>query len=245
MISIITPTYNERDGIEHFVQTISQVMNELGEPFEIIVVDDNSPDGTARRVTELKANYPNLELLKRAGKLGIGSAYFDGFCKASGEYLIGIDADLSPSTDAIPLFIERLKGGDGMVIGSRYLPESQIHNMTKFKSDGSRVFNFFTRYALGIPLTDITHSNRAFSKETFKEIAPYITTKDHPSFFIECSYWVHRLGHAVSEVPITFTERIIGQSKLDIKNGLRRSFKTIAKLRKSKPLSKTTVKGKV
>ncbi len=231
MISIITPTYNEKDGIEHFVASVSQTMKGLNQPFEIVVVDDNSPDGTADLVIRLRSKYPQLNLLKRAGKLGIGSAYFDGFAKAKGDFLIGIDADLSPGVEVLPLFVERLKAGDGMVIGSRYLRKSRTVGVGLYKANGSRVFNIFTRIVLGVPASDITHSNRAMTKKCFEAIAPKIKTKDHPSFFVECSFWAKKLGFRISEVPITFTERTTGRSKLNINKGLRNALKTIAKLR--------------
>lgn len=231
MISIITPTYNEKEGIGRFVETIANEMKRLKQPFEIVVVDDNSPDGTAEIVTGLRTQYPTVRLVKRKGKLGIGSAYFDGFSEASGDYLIGIDADLSPSLDVIPAFIKKLEAGDGMVIGSRYLPTSRVVNVTEFKTKGSKVFNFVFRLILGLPLSDLTHSNRAFSRQAWAKIAPHIQTKDHPSFFIECSFWAQKLGFKVSEVPITFTERAVGRSKLNVWKGLRNALKTIAKLR--------------
>jgi dolichol-phosphate mannosyltransferase len=231
MISIVTPTYNEKDGITHFVETISQTMKGLKQPFEIVVVDDNSPDGTASIVTELKKIYPALRLLKRKGKLGIGSAYSDGFSAAKGDYIIGIDADLSPGVGVISAFLKRLEAGDGMVIGSRYLSDSQVRNVTEFKTKGSKLFNVVFRFFLGLPLSDLTHSNRAFSKKAWQAIAPRIQTKDHPSFFIECSFWAKKLGFAVSEVPIVFTERVAGRSKLNVWKGLRNALKTIARLR--------------
>lgn len=195
------------------------------------MVDDNSPDGTAEVVKKLQSGDPNLKLVQRKGKLGIGSAYFDGFKQATGEFMIGIDADLSPSLDAIPKMIKKLEAGSGMVIGSRYLPESRIYNMTKFKSGGSKLFNYFAKTVLGIPLSDITHSNRAFSAKAFSLIAPHITETGHPAFFIECSFWAKKLGEQVSEVPITFTERVLGQSKLDLNKGLRQALKTVRRLR--------------
>lgn len=234
MISVIMPTYNEKEGIGLSVEKITEFMKKQPQDFEIVVVDDNSPDGTAAVVTELKMKYPNVKLLKRAGKLGIGSAYFDGFSLAVGEYLIGIDADLSPSLDAIPHMVEKLATGSGMVIGSRYLPQSRIYNMTGFKSGGSRLFNLFARQALGLKLADITHSNRAFSRDCFQVIAPHIKAKDHPAFFIECSFWADKLGYNPTEVPIVFTERTVGNSKLDLKKGLRGALRTIACLRKLK-----------
>lgn len=230
LISIITPTYNEKDNITYFITAVSQMMIKLRLNYEIIVVDDNSPDGTGRIVEKLKSKNPNIKLIKRKGKLGIGSAYFDGFQSAKGDYLIALDADLSPGVNTIPKFIEALDAGKQMVIGSRYLPSSVIINVTKFKSNGSKLFNHFVKNVLRIPLSDITHSNRAFTKDAFIQIAPHITENSHPAFFIECSFWAHRLNYQLGEIPITFTERDNGQSKLNINKGLRKSLGTVARL---------------
>lgn len=231
LISIVTPTYNESVGIVNFVKTVERTMQKVKLPFEIIVVDDNSPDGTADIVLKLKTQYPTLKLLKRAGKLGIGSAYFDGFNLAKGDIIIGIDADLSPSSEVIPLFIQQLTNQFDMVIGSRYLWQSKVKNVSFFKSFGSRVFNYLTRLMLSLPYTDITHSNRAFTRKGWQLIAPKINSQDHPSFFIECSFWAHKLGLKVTEIPINFTERIVGQSKLNVKKGLKSAWQTVKKLR--------------
>lgn len=226
-ISIVTPTYNERIGINNYLSSMINILSSLNADYEIIVVDDNSPDGTGDYLLNLKKNLPFLHVIIRQGKSGIGSAYLDGFTQAKGDYIIGIDADLSPSIEVIPKFIERLDEGFQMVIGSRYSPGSEIRNVSFFKSYGSRLFNSFCRTMLQIPLNDITHSNRAFTREAFNRIRPNLSESAHPSFFIECSFWAQKQDLRITEVPITFSERTTGSSSLAVRQGLAKGLKTI------------------
>lgn len=234
MISVITPTYNEKENIVRFIEKITSCLTDMKQSFEIIVVDDSSPDSTAEIVASLKSKYPHVSFLKRLKRGGIGSAYFDGFSKAKGDILIGIDADLSPSVESIPLLIEKLKEGNDMVIGSRYLPASKVYDQSPIKLAGSKLFNILIKFVLGIPCSDITHSYRTFTKKTFNDIKKYIVEKDHPSFFIEYSFWVIRRGYKISEVPIIFRERKFGYSKLNSLQGLKNAVKTLVRLKRIK-----------
>lgn len=232
MISIITPTYNERESLPHYLKQITAYLASLREQYEIIIVDDNSPDGTGELVNSLKLKYPQLTLLKRIGKKGIGSAYFDGYKKARGNIVIGIDADLSQSLKSIPLFIKNLKEGKSdMVIASRYLPASKVYNQTPFRRWGSRVFNIFLYHTLSVPVFDITHSYRGFKKSIIKKIANDVIETDHPSFFIELTFLTIKNGYKVNEVPTVFKERKYGYSKLNIIKGVKAAVKTVVRLK--------------
>lgn len=231
MISIITPTYNEKESIPIFIKEVSACLNSLREKFEIIIVDDSSPDGTAKVVKALQKKYPQLVLLKRKGKLGIGSAYFDGYTKAKGDFIIGIDADLSQSIETIPYFIKEMKKGKRMVVASRYLPKSKVVNISIYRNWGSKAFNLFTKASLNLPILDITHSYRGITKKTVLDIKKHITETVHPSFFIELTYLVHKKGYAISEVPTVFIERRSGVSKLNTLQGLKKAIKTIQRLK--------------
>lgn len=232
MISVVTPTYNEKENILRFIKEVSHFLKGKKEPFEIIIVDDNSPDGTAELVNSVKSKYPNISLIRRAGKRGLGSAYFDGYSAAKGDILIGIDADLSPSLSSISSYIKNIENGDDMVIGSRYLPKSEIYGQSMLKLGGSKLFNILAGLFLSIPYSDITHSYRAITKKAFDDIRKKITEVDHPSFFIEFSFWVNKKGYRVSEIPIVFKERRIGYSKLNFYQGLKSAIKTVVRLKK-------------
>ena len=234
MISVITPTYNEKENIGRFIKEIASYLNDRKKKFELIVVDDNSPDGTADLVDSMKREHKNILLLKRSGRLGLGSAYFDGFSKAKGDILIGIDADFSSSLASIDMFIKKIEKGYDMAIGSRYMPRSKVYGQSVIKLEGSRLFNSFTRLFLNIPYSDITHSFRAVTKAAFDDIRTNIKEDDHPSFFIEFSFWIHRAGYKVSEVPIVFRERKLGKSKLNLSQGLKNGVKTLIRLKKIK-----------
>jgi len=233
MISVVTPTYNERENIPLFLAHISSFLVSLKQPFEVIIVDDSSPDGTSDVVISLKSKYPQVVLLKRVGKRGIGSAYFDGFAKAKGNIIIAIDVDLSQSLTTIPLFLKKLKAGDGMVIASRYLPESEIRNISFYRQLGSKFFNMFVKFMLALPVLDSTHSYRAFKKDVFRDISKKIKENGHPSFFIELSFWTAKAGYTLSEVPTIFVERVHGQSKLNTFHGLKNAYNTLTRLKKN------------
>src|SRR5579859_1807563 len=221
MISVVTPTYNERENVPLFLGSICPFLSSLKQPFEVIIVDDNSPDGTSAIVNSLKSKYPQVSLLKRVGKRGIGSAYSAGFAKAKGDIIIAIDVDLSQSLTTIPLFLEKLKAGDDMVIASRYLPGSEVRNISFYRQLGSRFFNMFVKFSLALPALDSTHSYRAFKKNIFRDVGKRIEETGHPSFFIELSFWTNKAGYRISEVPTIFVERIHGQSKLNTFQGLK------------------------
>lgn len=231
LISVVTPTYNEKENIIRFIKKITAFFLAKKLPIEIIVVDDNSPDGTAGLVLAQKTKFTHVHLVLRKHKKGIGSAYFDGFSKAKGEIIIAIDADLSQSLHSIPDFLSKLKGGADMVVASRYVQGSKVIGISVVKQLGGRLFNYFVKIFLGVPLVDMTHSYRAFTKKTFKQISKHIVETSHPAFFIEFSFWAHKSGQLLTEVPTKFEERREGYSKLNIVNGLRDAVRLLLRLK--------------
>jgi dolichol-phosphate mannosyltransferase len=233
MISFVTPTFNEKEAIQIFVKTMTDFGHTLNRPFEIIVVDDNSPDGTSEIVQKLQTEYPHLKLLKRIGKKGIGSAYYDGYHQAQGEIIIGLDADLSQSLKTIPQFLSMIENeGYDMVIGSRNTSESVITGCSAFKRFGSITLNYFIRFFLGIHSSDLTHSFRAFKKEVLSKMNDQkITEIGHPSFFIEFSYRLTQEGYKIGDTSCDFKEREVGYSKLNLVKGLKRALHTMYRLK--------------
>jgi dolichol-phosphate mannosyltransferase len=234
LISIVTPTYNEKENIIPFIKKVTAFFISHKLSLEIIIVDDNSPDGTAQLVLAQKQKFPHLSLIQRKNKKGIGSAYFDGFTQAKGERIIAIDADLSQSLDSIPFFLEKLNDGVDMVIASRYIQGSRVTGIPLAKQIGGRVFNYGIKLFLDIPLVDSTHSYRAFTKKAFKKIAKKIVEVGHPAFFIEFSFWAKECGFLLAEVSTEFREREEGYSKLNLKSGLQDAGKLLLRLRKLK-----------
>ncbi len=229
--SIVVPVYNEKKNI---LQTIKKIKNidSDNKKVEILFVDDNSPDGTAKEVIRLSKQYKNVRLIQHGKKEGIGAALLFGCKYARGNLIIFLDADLSTDPEFILKMENLLNDGCDMVVGSRYLKTSSQSGKSYSKIIGSKFFNIFTKFVLGLPIKDITHSFRVFRKEVYVNIQKYIKEKGHPSFVIEFTYYAMKHKYVIKEFPITFIERDFSQgiSKLNLKKELISSLKIILKL---------------
>lgn len=229
--SFIVPVFNEKQNI---FPTIDEILKFHKRPneFEILFIDDNSPDGTAEEINKAHSKYPNVKLIQHGKKEGIGAALIHGCKFAKYDLIVFIDADLSQSPSFIPQMIKHIEYGCDMVIGSRYLKGSKKINQSAFRKYGSYIFNLFSKLILRIPVFDITHSFRVFKKDIFHFLENSITQKGHPSFLIEFTYLTVLNNFKIEEVPITFIDRdhSKGVSKLNIKKELINSLKLIFKL---------------
>jgi len=230
--SIVVPVYNECMNIKPTTEAILKAFKNMGNHLEILYVDDNSPDGTASEVEQIASKFPQVKLVQHGKKEGMGAAYRAGYEAALGQFILGIDADLSQSPSDLVKMIVKLDNGFDMVIGSRYLPQAEMVGKSKLRDIGSRSMNMITRHVLGIPMTDATHTFRAFKREVFTSVADRINEKGHPSFQIQFTYWANRQGFRISEIPIRFEERSEGRgiSKLSIKKELMPFAKLVCKL---------------
>ena len=225
---IIIPTYNEKENIEKLITKIFALnISDL----EILVVDDNSPDGTAQVVKNLQNKYP-LHILERAGKLGIGSAYIAGFKKAlelQADRIFEMDADFSHDPDDLPAMLEAAKNYD-LVIGSRKIAGGKIIGWgftRKFMSNGAM---WLSRILLGIKAKDVTGGFRCFNSQVLKTLNLDEIKSNGYAFQEELLYKTQKSNFTIKEIPVTFIDRREGKSKLS-KKDIIEFFLIIFKLR--------------
>lgn len=225
--SFVVPVYNEKNNILPFILEIKKIFINEYKNYEIIFVDNNSPDGTEDEVNRLSKNYDSVKLLQHGVRRGLGAAIRFGYDHAIGDIIIGIDVDLSQSPKQLFSMIRKVEIEKyDMVIGSRYLKDSKFLNKGLIRKIGSSFFNKFSSFILKTNLSDGSHSFRVFKKKILKEI-PVINEDGHPAFLIEFTYRVKQ-RFKITEIPITFVERdkSKGVSKLDMKSVIFSSIKS-------------------
>lgn len=212
---VVIPTYNERDNLEKLAR---QVL--LQDPaIELLVVDDNSPDGTGDLAERLAAETGRVSVLHRSGKLGLGSAYREGFAKAlsmGADLVVQMDADFSHDPAMIPYFFEETRQAD-LVIGSRYLNGVSVVNWPLRRLMLSYFASVYTRVITGLTISDCTSGFKCFRAEALKAIDLSSIRSDGYSFQIEMNYRCKEKGFRISEVPIIFIDRHAGTSKMSKK----------------------------
>ncbi|MBI4436409.1 MAG: polyprenol monophosphomannose synthase [Candidatus Omnitrophica bacterium] len=233
MISVVIPTYNERSNVERATLEIEGVLQPLRVPFEILFVDDKSPDGTAEVIQHLSEEHPAVRLVTKEKKEGIGAAHMAGFGAAHGGMFMTIDADLSQSPHDLVRFKEALDNGLDLVIGSRYTKGGAMHGKSWVRHVGSVGMNVLSRVLLGLPYGDASHTFRAFRREVYDRVKKDIHSKGHPSFTIEFTYRAHRLHYRIGEIPVRFQERSkgYGASKVNILREVPKYLWCLLKLR--------------
>jgi len=214
---IVIPTYNEKENIAALIEKIFS----LAIPgLEIIVVDDNSPDGTADFVKQLQTKYP-LHLIKRSGKLGLGSAYIAGFKKAlelGADYILEMDADWSHDPADVPRLITACQNGADLAIGSRKVPGGQIIGWNAWRKLESNGAMLFSRLFLGLKPRDVTAGFRCWRGAVLHKIDIDKIKSNGYAFQEELLYRTQTAGFKIIEVPVTFIDRAKGQSKLSKKD---------------------------
>ncbi|WP_405782528.1 polyprenol monophosphomannose synthase [Streptomyces sp. NBC_00859] len=209
---VIIPTYNEAENIEPIVARVRAAVPEA----DILVADDNSPDGTGKIVDEMAEDDPQIQVLHRKGKEGLGAAYLAGFhwgIEHGYGVLVEMDADGSHQPEELPRLLTALKGAD-LVLGSRWMPGGRVVNWPKSRELLSRGGSTYSRLLLGVPIRDVTGGFRAFRKETLEELGLDEVTSQGYCFQVDLARRAVEAGCHVVEVPITFVEREIGDSKM-------------------------------
>ena len=209
---IVTPTYNERTNIRELVSTLF----ELNPNFHILVVDDSSPDGTAEIVEEFQADCANLHLLSRNERTGLGSAYIAGFNYAlerDYEAVVQMDADMSHDPKDVPLLIEAIENAD-LAIGSRYISGINVVNWPLQRLIISYGANIYTRLITRLPVRDATGGFKCWRREALEAINLGGVRSQGYSFQIEMTYRAWLKGFRITEIPIIFVDRTIGESKM-------------------------------
>ncbi len=214
-VQICTPTYIEGDNIEEFLRKTRAAIPSA----DILVLDDNSPDGTADIAERVAAELGQIEVLRRPEKLGLGAAYRAGFAVgiARGyEVVCQIDADLSHDPEVLPDLVAAISAGADLAIGSRYVPGGEIPHWPWRRRALSKYGNFYTGFMLRTGVHDATAGYRAFRADTLKGIDFAATRAKGYGFQIELAYRVSQHGGKIVEIPITFTDRVRGQSKMSM-----------------------------
>lgn len=227
-IFVITPTYNEKKNIQELIEKIYNVNNQIN----ILVVDDNSPDGTHKIVENLKKTYKNLHLLKRLKKDGLGSAYIAGMKYALNEdadIIIQMDADMSHDPESINDLLNKSKNYD-LVIGSRYISGINVVNWPIHRLIISYGANLYSRIVTGLPIKDATGGFKCWKREVLENINIHSIQSQGYSFQIEMTYRAWLKKYKICEVPIIFIDRTVGQSKMN-KEIMIEAFFMIPKLR--------------
>lgn len=210
---VILPTYDERDNVLPLSLDILAAAPEL----EILVVDDASPDGTAQVVEEAQKSQPRIHLLRRSGKLGLGTAYLAGFrfgLDHGYDLIFTMDADRSHPPRYLPAMLEALEQHQ-MVIGSRYVPGGGIENWPVHRQMLSSFANFYARTLLRLSVRDCTGGYRGYRREVLENVDAFSVKSSGYSFLYEMVFRVHRAGYSIGEVPIVFEQRVAGQSKIN------------------------------
>jgi dolichol-phosphate mannosyltransferase len=210
---VVLPTYNEAENVIGVSADVLAVDASL----EILVVDDASPDGTAERVAEAAGRQPRLQLLRRPGKLGLGTAYLAGFRHGLDhgyDRVLTMDCDRSHNPRYIPALLAAMGEAD-LAIGSRYVPGGGILNWPWHRRALSAFANLYARSLLRLPVHDCTSGFRCYSREVLARVDPFGVRSSGYSFLEEMAWRVHRCGFRIAEVPIVFEQRSAGVSKID------------------------------
>lgn len=212
-ITVIVPTYNEAESIAILIERVMA----LGDRYRILVVDDSSPDGTARVVLTLSERFPGrIELLSRARKEGIGRAYIAGFRQTlagDAQLIAQMDADLSHDPDDLPRLVAATDGAD-LVLGSRYVEGGDTKGWPKHRQLISKIGGRYARLVLGVPIQDLTGGFKVYRRAALEALNIDHITSDGYVFQIETTYKTLLNGFQVMEVPIHFVDRVAGKSKL-------------------------------
>ena len=209
---VISPTYNEGKNIESLV---NQVLGPNPD-YHLLIVDDNSPDGTAAIVKELQQTYPNLSLEVRTGKAGLGTAYLFGFkwaLERGYEAIVQIDADLSHDPKDVPRLVSELQNYD-LIIGSRYVEGVSVVNWPIRRLILSYGANIYSRTVTGMPINDGTGGFKAWRGSLLRKIELNKVKSQGYSFQIEMNFRAWRQNARIKEEPIIFVDRTIGESKM-------------------------------
>jgi dolichol-phosphate mannosyltransferase len=212
--TVCLPTYNERENLSPMIEALRGVLRE-GD--RVLVIDDNSPDGTGAIADALAAEHPFVDVLHRQRKEGLGRAYIAGFHRAladGAELVLEMDCDFSHDPADVPRLIEAAENGAELVLGSRYVPGGQTRNWGLIRRLISRGGSLYTALFLHMDVKDPTGGFKCFRRHVLERLDLDAITPRGYAFQIETTYRVKQAGFKVVEIPITFADRMVGQSKM-------------------------------
>lgn len=224
-ITVVTPTYNEAQNVDPLAAALFALPLDI----RLLVVDDNSPDGTGRVADQLAVDYPGrVQVLHRQGKLGFSSAYLEGFRVAldgGADGIVQMDADFSHDPKVLPEMVKQLQDCD-LVLGSRYTPGGSVDERWPFWRKGLSAFgNFYARSILGLPFRDVTTGFRLWRRETMLGMPLGRIQSTGYIFLVEMAHLAHCLDYSVREVPIYFADRRFGTSKMSLRIQIEAAFR--------------------
>jgi dolichol-phosphate mannosyltransferase len=211
---VVLPTYNESATV---TDVLRRIRSSTTFEVDVLVVDDNSPDGTADLAEGLAAELGGIDVLRRPNKAGLGSAYREGFkvgLARGYEALVEMDADLSHDPSALGDLLAELDRGADLVIGTRYMPGGRIPDWSWHRRAISRLGNLYAAWMLGLSARDATSGYRAYHRRALERINLTAVRADGYGFQIEMAYKIERAGGVLAEVPIVFRDRTLGRSKM-------------------------------
>jgi dolichol-phosphate mannosyltransferase len=212
--TVCLPTYDERANLERMLRSLGEVLRE-GD--RVLVIDDNSPDGTGQLADELAEELPFVSVLHRPSKQGLGPAYLDGFHRAladGAELVLEMDCDFSHDPTDVPRLIAAAEDGADVVLGSRYVEGGRVGNWGLLRRAISRGGSLYTALFLHMGVKDPTGGFKCFRRRVLETIHPDTITAKGYAFQIETTYRAKRAGFRVVEIPITFDDRVSGTSKM-------------------------------
>lgn len=212
-VLVIIPTFNERDNLPILVDAVFAVMDRA----HILVVDDASPDGTGAVANEIAARDPRVQVIHRKGKLGLGTAYIEGFkfaLRKDYEIIVEMDADMSHDPRYLPALIGAIDEGADVAVGSRNIPQGGVEGWGLGRQLLSKGGSLYSRAILGVDVRDLTTGYKAFTRRALEVIGVDDIRSNGYSFQIETTYRALCWGLLVVEVPIVFVDRRVGRSKM-------------------------------
>jgi dolichol-phosphate mannosyltransferase len=227
---LILPTYNEAENVEAILRAALAQLASTGREHTILVVDDGSPDGTGEIADRMAAEHPQVRVMHRPAKQGLGRAYLAGFDEAlanGADLLLEMDADFSHDPADLPRLIAAADAAD-LVLGSRYVPGGGVENWGTLRRILSRGGSWYARILLGVPVRDLTGGFKCFNRRVLEAIDLRSVHADGYGFQIELTYRAIQEGFTVAEVPILFRERREGQSKMTARIALEAVWKVPA-----------------
>jgi len=224
---LVLPTYNEAANLEPFVGALLPRLAEAAPQHRVLVVDDNSPDGTGDIANRIAAEHPEVEVLHRARKEGLAAAYLAGFERAlagGAELVLEMDADFSHDPADLPRLIAAAGSAD-LVLGSRYAPGGSVADWGALRKGVSRGGSWYARTVLGLQVRDLTGGFKCFHRRVLETLDLDRVRSDGYAFQIELTYRALQAGFTVEEVPIVFRDRRAGESKMDARIALEAIWK--------------------
>jgi dolichol-phosphate mannosyltransferase len=214
-VVVVVPTYNERENLPGLVGRLHAVLPGL----RVLVVDDDSPDGTGVLADELALRDDRVRVLHHGARAGLGAAYVDAFAllladDPDADWVVQMDADGSHAPEELPSLLAAAREGADVVLGSRYVPGGRIRDWSAHRRLLSRAGNAYSRAALRLPVRDVTGGYRLFRRAVLERLDVATVASQGYCFQVDVAFRVVRLGFVVREVPITFAERVAGTSKM-------------------------------